>query len=558
MPYLAALGVSHLHLSPVLEAVPGSTHGYDVVDHARVREELGGEEGLRALAAHRAGARSRPGRWTSCRTTWRCRPAPQPRPVGGAARGPRVAVRALVRHRLGGAGRPGAAAGARRTGSARRSGTWRSTATCCATTTTCSRCARAPRSCRCRELLDAQWYRLGLVAAGPHRAELPALLQHLGADRGAGRGPGGLRRRPTPRSSSCCARACSTGCASTTPTASRTPTAICAGCTRRPAGAGRWWRRSWPDDEPLPAAWPVAGTTGLRRAATRIDGLFTDPAGRGGTARPLPAVRGPAGRPGRRLGGDGAAGRVQGGHPRAGRRGRPADPGRRAGCAPHRRTPRCATTRPGRCGAALQRAAGPHGGVPPVLRQADAVPRRSTERGRRGGAGRRSRCPRRRGAVDVVRGSGARPVRRRARGAPSSGRGSRRPSSALRAKSVEDTRVLPLRAAAVGDRGGRRPRQPGGVPGGLPRLLRARAARLAGRRDRAVHPRHQAQRRRAGGRSRCSPSARSGGRTCWREVTAATGAGRAGPAAGVGGLADGVRARPGCRPGSGVGRRTPC
>ncbi|MHC3469703.1 malto-oligosyltrehalose synthase [Streptomyces sp. 7R007] len=50
VPYLAGLGVSHLHLSPVLEAVPGSAHGYDVVDHARVREELGGEEGLRALA----------------------------------------------------------------------------------------------------------------------------------------------------------------------------------------------------------------------------------------------------------------------------------------------------------------------------------------------------------------------------------------------------------------------------------------------------------------------------------------------------------------------------
>ncbi|MFJ9862707.1 malto-oligosyltrehalose synthase [Streptomyces sp. NPDC101165] len=50
VPYLASLGVSHVHLSPVLEAVPGSTHGYDVVDHARVREELGGEEGLRALA----------------------------------------------------------------------------------------------------------------------------------------------------------------------------------------------------------------------------------------------------------------------------------------------------------------------------------------------------------------------------------------------------------------------------------------------------------------------------------------------------------------------------
>ncbi|MFI6645029.1 malto-oligosyltrehalose synthase [Streptomyces sp. NPDC050504] len=51
VPRLAALGVSHLHLSPVLEAVPGSTHGYDVVDPTRVRAELGGEEGLRALAA---------------------------------------------------------------------------------------------------------------------------------------------------------------------------------------------------------------------------------------------------------------------------------------------------------------------------------------------------------------------------------------------------------------------------------------------------------------------------------------------------------------------------
>ncbi|MFH8220481.1 malto-oligosyltrehalose synthase [Streptomyces sp. NPDC018057] len=50
VPYLASLGVSHLHLSPVLEAVPGSPHGYDVVDHSRVRGELGGEEGLRALA----------------------------------------------------------------------------------------------------------------------------------------------------------------------------------------------------------------------------------------------------------------------------------------------------------------------------------------------------------------------------------------------------------------------------------------------------------------------------------------------------------------------------
>ncbi|MEU2052692.1 malto-oligosyltrehalose synthase [Streptomyces bungoensis] len=50
VPHLASLGVSHLHLSPVLEAVPGSAHGYDVTDPTRVRAELGGEDGLRELA----------------------------------------------------------------------------------------------------------------------------------------------------------------------------------------------------------------------------------------------------------------------------------------------------------------------------------------------------------------------------------------------------------------------------------------------------------------------------------------------------------------------------
>jgi len=48
--YLAELGVSHVYLSPVLEAVPGSSHGYDITDHSRIRAELGGEEGFRALA----------------------------------------------------------------------------------------------------------------------------------------------------------------------------------------------------------------------------------------------------------------------------------------------------------------------------------------------------------------------------------------------------------------------------------------------------------------------------------------------------------------------------
>lgn len=59
VPYLAALGVSHLHLSPLLEAAPGSTHGYDTVDHGRISAQLGGEPALRALAAeaHRHGLR---------------------------------------------------------------------------------------------------------------------------------------------------------------------------------------------------------------------------------------------------------------------------------------------------------------------------------------------------------------------------------------------------------------------------------------------------------------------------------------------------------------------
>ncbi len=55
--YLADLGVSHLYLSPVLVAMPGSVHCYDVVDHRHINAELGGESGLRALAtsAHDAG-----------------------------------------------------------------------------------------------------------------------------------------------------------------------------------------------------------------------------------------------------------------------------------------------------------------------------------------------------------------------------------------------------------------------------------------------------------------------------------------------------------------------
>jgi len=43
LPYLSALGVSHVYLSPCLQATPGSQHGYDVTDPTRISDDLGGE-----------------------------------------------------------------------------------------------------------------------------------------------------------------------------------------------------------------------------------------------------------------------------------------------------------------------------------------------------------------------------------------------------------------------------------------------------------------------------------------------------------------------------------
>jgi (1->4)-alpha-D-glucan 1-alpha-D-glucosylmutase len=42
--YLKKLGVTHVYSSPYLQAAPESMHGYDVVDHRKVNEELGGAE----------------------------------------------------------------------------------------------------------------------------------------------------------------------------------------------------------------------------------------------------------------------------------------------------------------------------------------------------------------------------------------------------------------------------------------------------------------------------------------------------------------------------------
>jgi (1->4)-alpha-D-glucan 1-alpha-D-glucosylmutase len=50
-PYLASLGVGSVYTSPLLTAMPGSAHGYDVADPHRVSEVIGGESGRHALAA---------------------------------------------------------------------------------------------------------------------------------------------------------------------------------------------------------------------------------------------------------------------------------------------------------------------------------------------------------------------------------------------------------------------------------------------------------------------------------------------------------------------------
>jgi (1->4)-alpha-D-glucan 1-alpha-D-glucosylmutase len=50
-PYLAALGVSHVYASPYLKARPGSTHGYDIVDHNALNPELGTEEAFARMVA---------------------------------------------------------------------------------------------------------------------------------------------------------------------------------------------------------------------------------------------------------------------------------------------------------------------------------------------------------------------------------------------------------------------------------------------------------------------------------------------------------------------------
>ncbi len=56
IPYLRDLGISHLYLSPSTQARPGSPHGYDVTDPARLSDDLGGDQQFRELAQAARGA----------------------------------------------------------------------------------------------------------------------------------------------------------------------------------------------------------------------------------------------------------------------------------------------------------------------------------------------------------------------------------------------------------------------------------------------------------------------------------------------------------------------
>lgn len=50
-PYLNDLGISDVYASPYLKAVPGSTHGYDIVDHSTLNPELGTEDDYNAFTS---------------------------------------------------------------------------------------------------------------------------------------------------------------------------------------------------------------------------------------------------------------------------------------------------------------------------------------------------------------------------------------------------------------------------------------------------------------------------------------------------------------------------
>ncbi|WP_197371277.1 malto-oligosyltrehalose synthase, partial [Streptomyces clavuligerus] len=280
VPYIASLGVSHLHLSPVMEARPGSTHGYDVTDPTRVRRELGGEQGLRALAgtarAHGlglvldivpnhmyAGPQENAALWDVLRSG-PASPFARWFDIDWEAGGGRVLLPLLERP-IG----PDELRGMRVEGSVLH-------------------CAgqRLPlrdstESLPLPELLDAQWYRLGWWRLG--RTELTyrrffTVLQLIG-----------VRVEDPEVFDATHAKVIELvrdgvveGLRVDHPDGLADPEAY----LRRlddAVGGGCWTvvEKILTGEERLPPGWPVAGTTGYDQLR-RVDGLFTDPAGLAG------------------------------------------------------------------------------------------------------------------------------------------------------------------------------------------------------------------------------------------------------------------------------------
>ena len=50
LPYFKRLGISHIYLSPIMEAAEGSTHFYNTYDFTSISSVLGGERGFESLA----------------------------------------------------------------------------------------------------------------------------------------------------------------------------------------------------------------------------------------------------------------------------------------------------------------------------------------------------------------------------------------------------------------------------------------------------------------------------------------------------------------------------
>ena len=212
VPYLAELGVSHLYCSPVLQAAPGSTHGYDVVDHTRGldRPRRATQDSSARVGRPRARARHRGRR--------RAQPHGIPEPehlnapaLGRAAARPGVGVRGLVRRRLGAVRGEARSAGARRR---RRRGAGLRRAD-----------ARRARGRPGDPLLRPRVpvapgtgggdvadrtgpaaLRARLLAREGRHAELPTVLRRRHADRGPRRARRRLRRDATPCCSTCTPR----------------------------------------------------------------------------------------------------------------------------------------------------------------------------------------------------------------------------------------------------------------------------------------------------------------------------------------------------------------